>query len=478
MFVKSLQGKEILDALHLVWEVFAEEIAPTYTPQGVAEFQQFIKFENFMPRVTGGEMAVFGAVEGNELCGVSAVQNNGHVALLFVRKKWQRHGAAKMLMSIMERYCVNGFSIIRMTVNAAPNSVEAYRHMGFSATMPEQVKNGIRYVPMERMTAPGDIPPQNMNRSHKGLFIGIGVSAAVLLILLVFLLVKVAATVRENAFGENEEEWYEEMPFDEDEGFYGGDESEEGETEEELGIEAIRCYEAENLPYTIKEETYTYRSDGQNGEYPIEFDVKYPQIEGLEGEKADKVNEILEQCAMNTVDMLYLNPSEEMKEFMLQESNPLLASQVIYRVTYAGEDFVSVTFSDHYFAGSYYAEFQDLRTKNIRLSDGKEYTTADIVELSDKFMDDWYQRMVDEAPEADVLYGLKTEEFHRILEGEALENRYAENFFVSADGIEIGFTYHYLSKDQSVLQRGWVTAPFAMDEIKGYKTDSDFWNLV
>ena len=46
----------------------------------------------------------------------------------------------------------------------------------------------------------------------------------------------------------------------------------------------LKATEAENPPYTITEENYTYFSNGNKGEYPMQFDVKYPQITGVEGE--------------------------------------------------------------------------------------------------------------------------------------------------------------------------------------------------
>ena len=46
MFVRILEAQEILPALHLVWDVFAADVAPYYEPAGVAEFQKFIKYEN------------------------------------------------------------------------------------------------------------------------------------------------------------------------------------------------------------------------------------------------------------------------------------------------------------------------------------------------------------------------------------------------------------------------------------------------
>ena len=45
MEIRLIKEPELLPALHLVWEVFAQEIAPACTPQGVESFQKFIKYE-------------------------------------------------------------------------------------------------------------------------------------------------------------------------------------------------------------------------------------------------------------------------------------------------------------------------------------------------------------------------------------------------------------------------------------------------
>ena len=90
MEIRILNQQEILPALHLVWEVFAEETAPRYTPEGVAEFQKFIKYENLLPMLQSGGIIFFGAYEGPELTGTLALMSDGHIALFFVRKNWQR----------------------------------------------------------------------------------------------------------------------------------------------------------------------------------------------------------------------------------------------------------------------------------------------------------------------------------------------------------------------------------------------------
>ena len=81
MEIRILNQQEILPALHLVWEVFAEETAPRYTPEGVAEFQKFIKYENLLPMLQSGGIIFFVAYEGPELTGTLALMSDGHIAL-------------------------------------------------------------------------------------------------------------------------------------------------------------------------------------------------------------------------------------------------------------------------------------------------------------------------------------------------------------------------------------------------------------
>lgn len=85
-------------------------------------------------------------------------------------------------------------------------------------------------------------------------------------------------------------------------------------------------------------------------------------ISGLKDAKAEeKVNEALKNCALQTVDKIYDNPSDEMKERVLSSSQPALVSYVKYKVTYASEDLLSVAFEDYSYQGGAEYSDQDLR---------------------------------------------------------------------------------------------------------------------
>ena len=91
MIIKRLySSQEVVESLHLVWDVFIRENANSCTQQGIEEFARFIKMENFMPLVESGEMIVFGAVEGQDLGGVGAVRRDGHISARICGEKGLR----------------------------------------------------------------------------------------------------------------------------------------------------------------------------------------------------------------------------------------------------------------------------------------------------------------------------------------------------------------------------------------------------
>ena len=57
----------------------------------------------------------------------------------------------------------------------------------------------------------------------------------------------------------------------------------------------------------------------------IEFNVTYPVVHGLPDAGVEaKVNEELKNCAMQTVNQIYDNPSDTIKERVISEKNPML----------------------------------------------------------------------------------------------------------------------------------------------------------
>lgn len=433
MYVRVLGQHEILPALHLAWEVYAQDILPKRTKEQIEEFQQFIKYENIMPKIQSRELRFFGAFEGDILCGAGAIDYQGHISLLYVKKEMQEQGIEQMLVQEMQR----------------PFSQNM--NMGMQQEKPK--------------------------KNNKVLWIIIAVAAVILTMiigLLGFVTYKVVNRYEESSIIEEFN-----VPYEED--IYGGFFGEEEAEEEQIGgMQAIPESIDEHTGYELTEDSYILNpEDTETTRTTIAFEILYPQISGLkDADVQEKVNEELKKCAMETADNIYFTPTEEIKEIVLGEQNPVLASYVEYKVTYLTEDIISVVYQDYYYEGSQNNYHLGFRTRNINLNDGSVYEVKDIVKLSDRFIKEWAEEMRDEADTDKLLKELSENEMKDVLSDKDLGGVYYDNFFLDKEGIEIGLCFKYPADDENDAGYSWVTAPFDWDDIKEYKTDSSFWSLV
>ncbi|HNW86468.1 MAG TPA: GNAT family N-acetyltransferase [Candidatus Limiplasma sp.] len=140
MQVRALERGELPIALQLAWKVFNRFEAPEYSAEGTENFRKTI-----MDPAYGFGIRGYGAFDGETMVGMLATRNAGaHITLLFVEEAYHRKGIGRMLFDAAEKDAPEG----AITVNASPYAVEAYRHLGFAATKPEQLTDGIRYTPM------------------------------------------------------------------------------------------------------------------------------------------------------------------------------------------------------------------------------------------------------------------------------------------------------------------------------------------
>ena len=475
MDIRILKQEEILPALHMVWEVYAQDVIPISEPETIRAFQEYIKYENINIAVQKSTLTIFGAFEESELCGTIAITSDGRLKLFFVRKEWQGRGIGRMLFQAAYNYCVQNRGVRQITVNALPEFVERYRHLGMQVADGDIMENGTLYTPMETFAIPGLVQPV---KKHGKAPLIVGIIVGVLLIAaLVFAgysLITGVMNMMETTIGDagNSEDEYEDE-------FENPGEYDSGAEQDELsGINGIEEYIAEDLAYQIEDKNYSYSGEN-NSTTMIDFYVNYPVIQGLEDSAVEKkVNETIEQCAMKTVDEIYNNPSQEMKERVLNAQVPALVSYVNCKVSYANDSFISVVFEDYSYKGS--QEYFDLnfRTLNIDLTDGAVYQVKDIVTLSDAFMGDWLDRMKEEAEDKNFLEEADLTRLKNALEGNSEDEVYEVYFFVSADQIEIGFDFNYPADSLDDSGYAWVTAPFEQQDLKTYATDSSFWKVI
>lgn len=489
MEIRELRRHEVLPALHLIWEVFIKDVAPSYMPEGIEEFQKTIKYETVLPMYMNKEITMFGAFEGAELIGTISVKNTGHIFMFFVKSACQGKGAGRLLFQAVRQHCVSKLLVSRITVNAAPDAVPKYIRMGMHPVMPVQTVKGMRYTPMEmavnpctdRMhTAPADHTDHVIKiilvsaAALAGVFVIVFLISAVTFFLLSGYRNRTEDFYRYDYYGRNYYDDYDDY-YDNYYDYYGKYYGEGGKaSEEEAGLDTIPEFIAGNLSYEIKDDNYSF-TDFKSQNVYTEFFVQYPQIDGMEENIQEKINQIIEECAMKSVEEIYLRPSGEVKEAVIESSSPIIASYVQYKVCFASEDLLSIAFEDYSYRGSMEAYQENLRTLNINLRDGTVYQVKDVVDICDGFADLWLGKIREGAAGERAFSELNRNEIKRTLAGDSLGGVYVVNFFFDEDGINIGYDLNYDEDDPHDIGYVWLTAVFEKEELEEYVINREIW---
>ena len=141
MIVRRITDEnEIKTAIELAIKVFMVFEAPEYPKEGVESFLASLSSKDYIEKLT-----FYGAFDKDKLIGIIATRLLGsHIALFFVDEEYQGKGVGRMLFDEITKECY----MEKLTVNSSPYAAEIYRHFGFTDDIPEQITDGIRYIPM------------------------------------------------------------------------------------------------------------------------------------------------------------------------------------------------------------------------------------------------------------------------------------------------------------------------------------------
>lgn len=146
-FLLMQKGQED-SVIEVVKEVFDDVIAPGYTRQGIDEFYRFASATRLAERSGKNSFTIF-ARDDDTIPGIIEIRDLNHVAMFFVRRRFQNRGIGKALFKAALKEIENRDpDIEKITVNSSLNAVPAYERIGFSAEDGEQCVNGIVFVPM------------------------------------------------------------------------------------------------------------------------------------------------------------------------------------------------------------------------------------------------------------------------------------------------------------------------------------------
>lgn len=149
----SVEIRDMVDSdrdsvCQLILDLFDEFIGPGYSERGCRRFHRGTHKQVRRDYWQEGGFRKLAFSDG-ELIGVIGVRDNTHVHWLWVRRDWHRRGVARLLMRIaVDTILLRTPQADRLTLNASPYAVEAYKRLGFRAAGHEHINKGIVSTPM------------------------------------------------------------------------------------------------------------------------------------------------------------------------------------------------------------------------------------------------------------------------------------------------------------------------------------------
>lgn len=132
MEIRLLYGTELQWAVNTANEVFEccvrNELG---TQQETDWYYGYMRPEYLWQEMSAGRLILWGAFENGQMCAVSAMQNTGHITMLYVRTPFWHRGIGTRLLDEMCGYAVSVLGIERLTVRTAPGAAAFFYRRGF-----------------------------------------------------------------------------------------------------------------------------------------------------------------------------------------------------------------------------------------------------------------------------------------------------------------------------------------------------------
>lgn len=141
--IRMLQIEEIPQAVELAQGVFGFDLRQTITdPQMIRFFEAYTTVENLTGMVSQRRLYMWGIFEAAQLCGMSAMQPEGHITMLYVYPYFRKKKYARQLLDMMRRFAKQSLGLERVTACALPAWTADYF-----------IKNGFWQMPEQQNTA-------------------------------------------------------------------------------------------------------------------------------------------------------------------------------------------------------------------------------------------------------------------------------------------------------------------------------------
>jgi len=147
VYVRQIETSEYEAAAQVVLTSFLDCVASSMEPRGITVFEEFSTAHAIRSRDASG-CVTYVAIEDTQVVGVLHVKDGDHISLLFVLPDFQGKGIGNALIQKADQFKMLA------TVHSSTIALKAYESYGFRACGPEQLSDGIRFVPMQRSVNP------------------------------------------------------------------------------------------------------------------------------------------------------------------------------------------------------------------------------------------------------------------------------------------------------------------------------------
>ena len=149
MEIRLLYGNELQWAVYTANEVYEGCVRPyTARQDEVAQYYNYVNVQNLWQEMSAGRLYLWGAFENGQMCGVGAMQDVGHITMLYVKPYYAKRHVGTELVNRMCVYAASMLRRERVTICVSPAVSSYFYHIGF--TLIQGSAAGQNYVPLER----------------------------------------------------------------------------------------------------------------------------------------------------------------------------------------------------------------------------------------------------------------------------------------------------------------------------------------
>lgn len=150
MEIRFICQNELQWAVYTANEVFGRSVRPhVQSEEEIRQYHSYVCVENLWQEMRAGRLLLWGAYENGRMCAVSAMQNTGHITMLYVLPEYGGRHIAMRLLNEMGGYAEAVLRRERVTVHVTPVSAASFfYHAGFTTIQGAPLGNG--YLPLER----------------------------------------------------------------------------------------------------------------------------------------------------------------------------------------------------------------------------------------------------------------------------------------------------------------------------------------